>query len=196
MIAKTSLALVTFLAEEMENFSGSVLLEELLVDIASQLDEVLRQAHNPFACFLSPLKIETTLSQTYFLMVGRLTHSSKGFKMLEKGDILQRFFDIVTQVQHESYSKLIVASLSYREEYPKRILAAALSSSFDHSRLFTTQFLRVLVRDKLSGFSKWGMELLVNQLGDKNRSISLTAMDILEEAIHDKVDKIGFHFYV
>jgi hypothetical protein len=31
------------------------------------------------------------------------------------------------------------------------------------------------------------MELLVNQLGDKNRAISLTAMSILEEAIHNKV---------
>lgn len=31
------------------------------------------------------------------------------------------------------------------------------------------------------------MELLVNQLGDRNRAIVLTAMDILEEAIHDKV---------
>jgi hypothetical protein len=32
------------------------------------------------------------------------------------------------------------------------------------------------------------MKLLVNQLDDKNRVVSLAALDILEEAVHDKVN--------
>lgn len=65
------------------------------------------------------MKLESTLSQIYFLIVGKLTHTTKGFRILEKGDILKRFLHLVCQVQHECYIKLIVASLSYREEYCK-----------------------------------------------------------------------------
>jgi rapamycin-insensitive companion of mTOR len=94
-------------------------LEGLLVDIAVQLDEIIRQPHNSCAWFLSPQKLENTLSQVYFLLVGKLTHTSKGFSVLEKGEILKRFYNLVCQVQHTCYVKLIVASLSYREEYCK-----------------------------------------------------------------------------
>lgn len=69
----------------------------------------------------------------------------------------------------------------------RRILTSALSSQSDDARHYATKFLRVLVRAKLPGFSKWGIELLVNQLDDKNRAIALSALDILEEAIHDKM---------
>jgi len=39
------------------------------------------------------------------------------------------------------------------------------------------------------------MELLVNQLEDRDRTIALTALDILEEAIHDKVQDHSFSSY-
>lgn len=100
----------------MQNFSGMILLEELLTDIAVQIDELLLNSKNPFVCFLSPNKLETTLSQVYFIMLGRLTHSQKGFKLLERGEILRRLFELVCEMYHDCYIKLVISSLSYREE--------------------------------------------------------------------------------
>lgn len=36
-------------------------------------------------------------------------------------------------------------------------------------------------------FSNWGMELLVTQLHDRNKAVSIEALDILDEACEDKV---------
>lgn len=96
-----------------------ILLEELLTDIATHIDELLRNARNPYVCFLSPNKLETTLSQVYFIMLGRLTHSKKGFKLLERGDILKRLLELVCEMYHECYIKLVISSLSYREDFCK-----------------------------------------------------------------------------
>lgn len=101
-----------------QNFAGTLLLEELLTDIGMQLDELIRECKNPFACAFSPSKMETTVAQTYFLFVGRLTHSLKGFRVLERGDILRRFLDIIqSPTHHISHVKLILSSLSYKEEF-------------------------------------------------------------------------------
>lgn len=66
--------------------------------------------------------------------------------------------------------------------------AAALVKSPQRSaRHYATQFLLVLLRAKIPLFEVWGIKLLIQQLKDKERLISLTALDILLEACHDKV---------
>ncbi|KAG0418966.1 hypothetical protein HPB47_004464 [Ixodes persulcatus] len=50
------------------------------------------------------------------------------------------------------------------------------------ARLYATNYLRVLLRLELLDFRKWAMELLVTQLYDKSRAVSLAASDILDEA--------------
>lgn len=42
--------------------------------------------------------------------------------------------------------------------------------------------MRVLVRLHHPEFHRWGIELLVSQLYDKSRAVSLTALDVLDEA--------------
>lgn len=54
-------------------------------------------------------------------------------------------------------------------------------------RLYATKHLRVLLRANVEFFSNWGIELLVTQLHDKNKTISSEALDILDEACEDKV---------
>jgi len=91
---------------------------------------------------------------------------------------------------------LLMPNSAIKEKtYFRRILSAALTCSDDGSRLYATQFLRVLVRSKLPDFSKWGIDLLVNQLSDASKSVSLAALDILEEAIHDKVRQENSNAY-
>lgn len=57
-------------------------------------------------------------------------------------------------------------------------------------RLFATKHLRVLLRAGVEFFSSWGMELLVTQLHDHNKAVSMEALDILDEACEDKVTYI------
>ena len=53
--------------------------------------------------------------------------------------------------------------------------------------MYATKHLRVLLRANVEFFSNWGMELLVTQLHDHNKAISVEALDILDEACEDKV---------
>ena len=45
----------------------------------------------------------------------------------------------------------------------------------------------MLLRANVEFFNNWGIELLVTQLHDKNKTISSEALDILDEACEDKV---------
>jgi len=45
---------------------------------------------------------------------------------------------------------------------------------------------------KPHNFSKWGAEFLVERLEDSSPVISLIAVEILEEAVHDKVSAKPF----
>lgn len=54
-------------------------------------------------------------------------------------------------------------------------------------RLYSTKMLRVLLRAKINDFHQWGIELLVGQLYDQNRSVAMTALAILDEACEIKV---------
>ena len=58
---------------------------------------------------------------------------------------------------------------------------------FQSGRLYSTKFMRVLLRAKVRLFSSWGIEMLVGQLYDQSRSVALTALSILDEACEDKV---------
>lgn len=58
---------------------------------------------------------------------------------------------------------------------------------FKACRLYATKHLRVLLRANVEFFNNWGIELLVTQLHDKNKTISSEALDILDEACEDKV---------
>lgn len=44
-----------------------------------------------------------------------------------------------------------------------------------------------MLRANVEFFNNWGIELLVTQLHDKNKTISSEALDILDEACEDKV---------
>ncbi|GAB0203087.1 rapamycin-insensitive companion of mTOR [Grus japonensis] len=63
-----------------------------------------------------------------------------------------------------------------------------LLESEESCRLYATKHLRVLLRANVEFFSNWGIELLVTQLHDKNKTISSEALDILDEACEDKAN--------
>ncbi|EPY80940.1 hypothetical protein CB1_000775024 [Camelus ferus] len=63
-----------------------------------------------------------------------------------------------------------------------------LLESEEACRLYATKHLRVLLRANVEFFNNWGIELLVTQLHDKNKTISSEALDILDEACEDKAN--------
>lgn len=66
-------------------------------------------------------------------------------------------------------------------------LWVCLLACLQNCRLYATKHLRVLLRANVEFFSNWGIELLVTQLHDRNKTISIEALDILDEACEDKV---------
>jgi rapamycin-insensitive companion of mTOR len=136
--------------------------------------------------------MNSTMCQQYFLFIGRVCRSMNGVTILKNTDILKHLMHIVANTNHTIYVKLIVSGLDYSltssVHYPRLILEKALTSSPSHaSRLYATQFLLVLLRARLPTVEEWGIPLLMKQLDDKDRSIMLAALDILEEACHENV---------
>ncbi|KAM4639230.1 rapamycin-insensitive companion of mTOR [Amazona ochrocephala] len=130
-----------------------------------------------------------TLSQHYFLFFGTLSCHPHGVKMLEKCNVFQCLLNLCSLKNQDHLLKLTVSSLDYsRDGLARVILSKILTAATDSCRLYATKHLRVLLRANVEFFSNWGIELLVTQLHDKNKTISSEALDILDEACEDKAN--------
>jgi rapamycin-insensitive companion of mTOR len=136
--------------------------------------------------------MNNTMCQQYFLFIGRVCRSVQGVTILKNTDILKHLLYLVSNTNHSIYVKLIVSGLDYSlistNHYPRSILEKALTASPSHtSRLYATQFILILLRARLPTVEEWGIPLLMKQLSDKDRSIVLATLNILEEACHENV---------
>jgi rapamycin-insensitive companion of mTOR len=118
-----------------------------------------------------------------------MCRSKKGIDILKNTDILKHLTYLVANTNHTIYVKLIVSGLDYSmQPYPRLILEKALNSSPNQaSRLYATQFLLVLLRARLPTFEEWGIQIVMNQLKDKDRAVMLATLEIIEEACHENV---------
>ena len=149
---------------------------------------------HPEINILSSSKLITTISSTYFLFIGRLSHTVRGYQMLEKSSILKLINNLTRASMPntspgEVYVKLVISCFDYTKEFngSRNLLEKFLFHHPDETiRLFATSFLRVLLRANVPDFSKWAIELLVRQLDGPSRIVHNTAADILDEACdHD-----------
>lgn len=101
---------------------------------------------------------------------------------------------IVTTTIHICYIKLIVSGLDYSvDALPRQVLEKALTASERSAgRMYATQFMLVLLRAKIPNFEVWGLPLLIKQTRDKERMVVLAALEILDEACHDRVGVLHF----
>ena len=65
------------------------MLSEFLDDLNAQFKN-LAEAKSVHDCLLSPLRLSNSLSQDYFLFLGRLTNTNSGLLIMEKIGILQK----------------------------------------------------------------------------------------------------------
>ncbi|XP_068141210.1 LOW QUALITY PROTEIN: rapamycin-insensitive companion of mTOR [Drosophila tropicalis] len=139
-------------------------------------------------CLFSPQHMNNTMCQQYFLYIGRMCRSNKGIEVLKNTTVFEYLITLVRLTDHVCYVKLIVSGLNYSyEKWPRQVLEKALTlAKTRNGRLYATQFLAVLLRARLPNFEVWGLPLIIQQTKDADRSVILAAMDVLEEACHDK----------
>lgn len=110
--------------------------------------------------------------------------------MLEKSSIM-KLINNLTQTSMlatspaEVYVRLIISCFDYTKEFndSRRLLEKFLFHHPEESvRIYTTNFLRVLLRANVPDFSLWAMEALVRQLDSQFRVVHYAAADILDEA--------------
>ncbi|XP_033946620.1 rapamycin-insensitive companion of mTOR-like [Pseudochaenichthys georgianus] len=175
---------IEFLMESDEDGQGY--LEDLVKDMVSWLSS--SSGLKPERCLQSN-GLLTTLSQHYFLFLGTLSAHPQGVKLLEKCGLFQCLLNLCSVKNQDAVLKLAISTLDYsRDGLARVILSKTLTAATDVCRLYATKHLRVLLRASVEFFSSWGMELLVTQLHDHSKAVSLEALDILDEACEDKAN--------
>ncbi|KAM8887321.1 rapamycin-insensitive companion of mTOR-like [Spinachia spinachia] len=175
---------IEFLVESDEDGQGY--LEDLVRDMVSWLSS--SSGLKPERCLQSN-GLLTTLSQHYFLFLGTLSSHPQGVKLLEKCGLFQCLLNLCSVKNQDAVLKLAVSTLDYsRDGLARVILSKILTAATDACRLYATKHLCVLLRASVEFFSSWGMELLVTQLHDHNKAVSMEALDILDEACEDKAN--------
>ncbi|XP_034935765.1 rapamycin-insensitive companion of mTOR [Chelonus insularis] len=174
---------------EMHEPEGTRLLNELISDIADQINAIktLPSAHE---CLFSPRHMTTTCCQKYFLFLGQLSHSAKGTVILKSFNLLEKLEDLAIATNHDCYVKLIISTLDYSRDGPNRkVLRKIISSaSVEQTRLYATQFLRLILRAKITDACQWALSLIVDRLADDSKSVALAAL----EALHEMCEEPGY----
>ncbi|XP_076440459.1 rapamycin-insensitive companion of mTOR-like isoform X2 [Babylonia areolata] len=169
--------LVSLSQEEVQKLTS-----ELLADINHCLNEVAMNQVVPESVFGSQ-SLHNTLCMYYFLMIGRFSATKAGSVHLEKTGIFQSLMEMMTPSAQDMHVRLAISALNYSMDGSARVvLSKALTATSEGCRLYSTRFLRVLLRAGTRGFSGWGMELLVTQLYDQSSAVTSTALAILDEA--------------
>lgn len=68
---------------------GVKLLTEFLEDLELQFKQIM-ESKSVHDCLLSPQRLTNSLSQDYFLLIGRISNTETGLSLLKKTNILQR----------------------------------------------------------------------------------------------------------
>ncbi|XP_077980982.1 rapamycin-insensitive companion of mTOR-like [Glandiceps talaboti] len=161
---------------------GEKLMTELIHEIVDYLLEVIAGSVTASSIFSSN-RVTSTLSQHYFIIIGKMSSSQNGEKILEKTGLFQYLLELCSTQSQEYLTRLIITSLDYtRDSLSRIILSKVLSSASESVRLYATCHMRVLLRAQAPFFNNWGMELLVTQLYDKSRAVAMEAIDIIDEA--------------
>ncbi|KAK1119626.1 hypothetical protein K0M31_013046 [Melipona bicolor] len=162
------------------------LLYELIEDVDEQISSI-RTAQSAHECLFSPRHMSTTCCQKYFLFLGQLSHSAKGTRILKDFHLLGKLQDLALATNHDCYVKLIISSLDYSRDGPNRKVLTKIitEATLDSTRLYATQFLRLILRARMADAYRWAITLLSERLSDFNKTVALTALEALHEACEE-----------
>ncbi|KAF7987507.1 hypothetical protein HCN44_003269 [Aphidius gifuensis] len=176
---------------ELQQQESIKLLNELIGDITEQITLLLTlpSAHD---CLFSPRHMTTTCCQKYFLFLGQLSQSAKGTVILKSFNLLLKLEQLALTTKHDCYVKLIVSSLDYTRDGPNRkilfkiITTNETTSIAEQKILYVIQFLRIILRAKMTDAFKWALKLIIDKLNDEKKTVSIAALELLHEACEDQ----------
>ncbi|KAL8290440.1 hypothetical protein RQP46_002698 [Phenoliferia psychrophenolica] len=186
-MAKFTQLACTTLATLVANPDGvRYLLEDKLLpqiaDCLAQLDPLANPTPQPQDVLFSKDRMERCLASGYFEMLGTLTKSREGVRLLEHFKIFTSFYRISEQRSRDDLIKAIVLNVDYTlDGHPRVFLSKALTSSYEHVRVFATERLALLTREQPTA-QEWQIRMLLTQLYDPSRDVCELAVRVLEEA--------------
>ena len=144
-------------------------------------------AQSAHDCLFSPRHVSTTCCQKYFLFIGQLSHSVRGTAILRGFNLLEKLQDLAMITKHDCYVKLITSSLDYSREAPnRRVMTKVIQeATLESTRLYATQFLRIVLRTRMMEAQQWAIGLLLNKLNDKSKVVALAALEALHEVCEE-----------
>lgn len=141
---------------------------------------------------LSRKRMTETLASGYFEMIGVLTQSTEGIKLLERCRIFTPLYHLSELRSRDDIVKAVIENVDYTIDGHSRIvLAKALTSSYRDVRLFATRHLAELIRQQtLPANAKkgadvqgdWTIALLLTQLYDPSVEVRQLATRVVQEA--------------
>ncbi|KAJ1038031.1 hypothetical protein NDA10_005530 [Ustilago hordei] len=141
---------------------------------------------------LSRKRMQETLTSGYFEMIGVLTQSAEGIRLLERFKIFTPLYHLSELRSRDDIVKAVIENVDYSiDGHSRIILAKALTSSYRDVRLFATRHLAELIRQQTlpanakngsDAQSDWTISLLLTQLYDPSVDVRQLATKVVEEA--------------
>ncbi|EXJ68795.1 uncharacterized protein A1O5_07726 [Cladophialophora psammophila CBS 110553] len=136
-----------------------------------------------------------TLSGGYFVMLGALSHSAEGMRLMEQWHMMDIFYHLVELKDRDDLIRALLGNMDYTlDTHLRVILSKALTSGVKDIRLFATKLLRRYAVGRVqysSGLqdrssSHWALRLVLTQLYDPDVEVGEVAVKILEEACNQR----------
>ncbi|KAK5458453.1 hypothetical protein LTS15_004535 [Exophiala xenobiotica] len=136
-----------------------------------------------------------TLSGGYFAIIGALSHSLEGLRLMERWHIMDIFYHLVELRGRDDLVKALLGNMDYTlDSHLRVILSKALTSGVKDIRIFATRLLRRYAVGRVqytSGMqdrssSHWALRLVLTQLYDPDIEVCEIAVKILEEACNQR----------
>lgn len=143
--------------------------------VESHIGDLKRRMFSPEYCSRRMLR-------EYFTLLGLMSSSKEGLKMMEQSNLFQRLYVMGTTKGHDFLCRLILANLDYSVDGSSRkLLQSWMTEGSKPLRLYATCLLRALLRSEVADFAKWGIDALVTQL-TQEEEVAKAALSVLEEA--------------
>lgn len=134
-----------------------------------------------------------TLASEYFTIIGSLSTSLEGQKVLQRCRVYTTLYQVADLKVRDDVIRAMVCALDYNryvrrmltfgsDSHERIILSKILTSGSHEIRLFCTYHLHFLNRNQPGNFGSWAVSLALTQLFDVESDVKRCARKVLDEA--------------
>ncbi|ORX62115.1 hypothetical protein DM01DRAFT_1298682 [Hesseltinella vesiculosa] len=187
----------TLLSTLLSHSDGVRYLEEnrLLAEIAEALGELdplrhLRDPNNVQVAdpIFSKERMVNTLTSGYFTLLGVLTKQKDGSRAMEKFSLFSSLYQVSELRNRDDLKIAMITSMDYAMDgHPRVLLSKIMTSGYNPIRLFATKLVgHIMRRGDDHASTDWTIRLLVTQLYDTHLEVAQMAVQLLDEACHQR----------